>query len=239
MPRPKCSRRWPSSGSTKSPPGAIEMFQAEVRSQAGNWGPPIGQNGTPPIASWFSSEYIPRKAIIDSNKSTAYTALPIADWAQFGEVLDLGLRKISSHFFLPMGIFSNDKSQRDSYGAELASGSWIVRCIKRLQDQWKRQDVRLLRRLGFDVSLKNTNAPEVAVPDIKGKQQEEQFLIENQVFSRKTVCEAHDGDWEVESKQILKEQELFRTIAEPAADEGGENSNPAAKGQRGNGNRPT
>ena len=204
----------------EAPQGAVEMLKGQIQSQAAQWGPPIGQNGTPPVPPSIAGERVPPASIFDASKGTEYVTLPIGNYAQFIEVLDAELRKISGHFFLPATIYIQSRGEAAPYSGELAAGSWNVRNIKRLQDHWKRKDMQLFKMCGLDVKDLQVQTPEVAVPDKKGKQAEEEMLLRNQVISRATVAKLHDLDWEAEKAQILEEQETFRTIAEQPEEEG-------------------
>ncbi|HEX4000229.1 MAG TPA: phage portal protein [Pirellulales bacterium] len=208
------------------PQGGAELMRAQIQADQAAYGPPIGQNGTPPIQPTESAERYPEGAIVDSSASTEYKTLDGVNYAQFGEALDMALRKISSHFFLPMGIFAQDKSERGSYAAEIASGSWNERNIKKFQDKWKRRDLALMAMCGIDVSEVDVTAPEIATPDKAAAVQEEDMMIRNKCRSRQTVCESHGGDWEQEKQRMLAEKkDLADLFEEPANELAAENRN--------------
>jgi hypothetical protein len=129
------------------------------------------------------------------------------------------LRKISAHFYLPFGVFSADKHSDGAYSAEISSGSWNERTIKRLQDKWKSRDLRLMAMCGIDTSDVDVTAPEIATPDKAAAVQEEDMMIRNKCRSRQTVCESHGGDWEQEKERMLAEKRDLADLFDEPADE--------------------
>ncbi len=203
----------------QAPESAAALMRAQIQANSRAFGPGIGVNGGPVTAPTEPAERYPVGAIVDSSESTEYRVLEGVNYAQFGELLDMLLRKISSQFYLPMGIFAQDKSERGSYASELAAGSWNVRNIKSLQDEWKRQDLELIEMCGIETDDIDITAPEISVVDKKAAVEEEKMLMENMALSPQTLAKNHDLDFDQEARNWATAKKKYPELYDQPEDE--------------------
>lgn len=210
----------------EAPEAAAQNMNAQIQAQQNAY-VPIGQNGTPPVPPSLSAEFVPPASVIDSSASTTYQTLGPVQYAAYVELLDCVLRKIASHFSLPVGIFSQDKSERGSYASEITTGSWMERTIKKFQDLWMNSDKKLMGMAGLPMEEIDIGTPEIATPDQKAAVDEEDMLLRNKIISRQTIAKNHGLDWDMEKKQMLSEKtELADLFEQPAAETDAEDRNP-------------
>lgn len=163
-----------------SPADAVRNFRTNIQSQPQNTQNTlyVGQTGygNPGVGPQNMENY-PTGSIIDTDLGTKWEFPDAPDCAGHIEVLKASLRKIGSHFHLPMAIFSQDQGERGAYAAELATGGYLNRMIKSLQSRWKRQDVEIMEMAGLDMTGVIVSAPEVAMFDKDSEVKTSEFLF--------------------------------------------------------------
>lgn len=206
-----------------APQSAVSTFRAQIQTQPQNqWNNlATGQNGGP-IFPPENLENYPPGSIIDTGVNTKWNVLENVDASSYETLIDVTLRKISSHFHLPMGIFAQDKSERGAYASEMVSNSYLVRSIEAMQDAWKECDKRLLEMAGFDCKDVSITAPDVAMVDKKASIEEAAFLLNMQIASRCTIAKTFNLDYEREKELIASEQEELNKANEDYGTAGNE-----------------
>ncbi len=189
---------------------AVERMRSEVSNNT--W---LGQNGTPSVNNVprENLEGIPPQSILDIPDSMDIKFPQALNGSEYNALLDSTLRKISSHFHLPTGVF-NDKSERGAYAAELVSSSYIVRSIEAIQENWKEWNLQLLELCGFDTEDVDVVCPEVAMVDKKMESEVADMLLRNQIASRQTVGTIFGIDYDAEKPIIKKENAELNTDGE-------------------------
>lgn len=194
----------------ESPSASAQTFLGNIQNQPQNqefrkFNPPSPQENI---------EHIPPGSIITQNSGQKLSTLNALSGAtNFIEVLDASLRKIASHFHLPMGVFAQDKSERGAFAAEMVSNSYIVRCIEALQSKWKYQNLEVLKKaLGIETDDVQVICPMVSMVDKPAETQLAQFLLDAKLCSRQTLLKTFGIDWEREAELIKSEKNTVEEL---------------------------
>ncbi len=221
-----------------SPQASVQAFRDGIANQPINQYP-IGQNGTPPVRLPSDNiENYSSGSIIDLPQNIEIEQLTGLPAESYINVLNASLRKIASHFHLPITVFS-DHGERGAYAAELVSDSYLVRAISALQEDWINYDLELLEMCGFDTEDITIEAPQISTVDSDKLVKEMNFLLSQQIISKKTVAKAFEQDYAEELKLIKSEGSVVnindgtnRTDLSGSSNGNGENDSTVSQNMR-------
>jgi len=182
----------------KADKSSVQTFRADILNQQ-KIANDISQR--PPLDN---IEHYPAGAIVDQSDTVDIQFPDAQALGEYNVILEATLRKISSQFGLPAGIF-NVTHDDGAYNAQMVTNSFIVRSIEALQEEWKEYNLELLEMCGFDTDDIQIIAPTVAVVNKKEEAEVGQFLLQNQIVSRETLAENFGLDYEKEQDLISKD----------------------------------
>lgn len=186
----------------------------EFRSKINNQSAVANRNGLP---EYDNIDNIPAGSIPDIPDETDIQFPDAQSLDQYNIILESTLRKISSQFNLPAGIF-NVTHDDGAYNAQMVTNSFVVRSIEAMQEEWKEFNLELLEMCGFDTNDIQIIAPEVAVVDADCLVKECEFLLTNRLASKNTIAEKFEINYEEELeliKQDVKDDEVLMPEPDP------------------------
>lgn len=151
-------------------------------------------------------ESYPAGSVVDTGINTSIR-LPgeglMAD--KYIPVLRAILRVVACRCGLPEPLLTADMDSIAAYNGQLVPNSHLMRSTKRKQQQWSRQDLRLLAKCG--IPTKDVHIQFVS-PVIVDKAQEAtivKMLLEKGILSKETAAAVFDFNYESEQELIAKE----------------------------------